>query len=210
MAEKTIGTQFKENNKERILRCIKEVIPSTSKTCIWLIKITISVSLAIMFLKYFNILPWFSSLISPIFNHLGLPGEAALPYVTGYFVNVYAAISVAASFDFNIRALTILCVMILCSHNMITETAVQKKTGSSAIRMAIIRTLSAFVTAFVLNKILPGAALNMLSGLGVEAPSFIELVKEWAISTGLVVLKMTTLIFTLAIMQKLLSEYGVI
>ncbi|MEF9932018.1 MAG: nucleoside recognition domain-containing protein, partial [Bacteroidales bacterium] len=49
-----------------------------------------------------------------------------------------------------------------------------------------------------------------LSGLGVEAPSFIELVKEWAISTGLVVLKMTTLIFTLAIMQKLLSEYGVI
>lgn len=196
--------------KERILGCIKAVIPSTSKTCIWLIKITVGVSLAIMFLKYFKILPWFSQFISPVFNYLGLPGEAALPYVTGYFVNVYAAISVAGSFDFNIRALTILSVMILCSHNMITETAVQKKTGSSAIRIVIIRTLSAFVLGFCLNKLLPGDVVNTLSGNGMENPEFMVLLKEWAVSTGKVVLKMTVLIFSLAILQKLLSEYGVI
>lgn len=210
MAENTIGIPVKENNKERIIRCIKEVVPSTSKTCIWLIKITVGVSLVIMFLKYFDILPWFSKFISPVFNHLGLPGEAALPYVTGFFVNVYAAISVAVAFDFNIRALTILSVMILCSHNMITETAVQKKTGSSAVRIVIIRTLSAFVTAFVLNKILPGDVTNALLGSSGENPGFVEMLKDWAISTGWVVLKMTTLIFSLAIMQKLLSEYGVI
>lgn len=210
MADKTIGIQNKESNKERIKRCIREVLPSTSKTCIWLIKITVGVSLAILFLKYLKILPWFSQFISPLFNHLGLPGEAALPYVTGYFVNVYAAISVAVAFDFNIRALTILSVMILCSHNMITETAVQKKTGSSAIRIVIIRTLSAFVLAFVLNKLLPAEAAAAMNGANLDNPTFAQMLKEWVISTGGVVLKMTVLIFSLAIMQKLLAEYGVI
>lgn len=210
MAEKYTGTTAKETHRERILRCIKGVIPSTSKTCIWLVKITVGVSLAIVFLKYLKILPWFSQFISPLFNHLGLPGEAALPYVTGYFVNVYAAISVAVSFDFDIRALTILSVMILCSHNMITETAVQKKTGSSAIRIVIIRTLSAFVLGFLLNRFLPGGGENTLAGAVAEELSFGQLLKDWAISTGGVVLKMTVLIFSLAILQKLLAEYGVI
>ena len=34
--------------------------------------------------------------------------------------------------------------------------------------------------------------------------------REWAVSTGWVVVKMTVLIFSLAILQKLLSEFGVI
>ncbi len=204
------GKRITESNKERILRCIKEIIPSTLKTCIWLVKITAGVSLVIFFLKYLKILPWFSQFISPVFNHLGLPGEAALPYVTGFFVNVYAAISVAVAFDFNVRALTILSVMILCSHNMVTETAVQKKTGSSAIRMLIIRTLSAFVIAFVLNKLLPGAMAGVLQGADAEELSFTDMFKDWAVSTGWVVVKMTVLIFSLAIFQKILSEYGII
>lgn len=209
MAE-IIGKQVRESNKERILRCVKEIIPSTSKTCIWLIKITVGVSLAILLLKYFKILPWFSQFISPLFNHLGLPGEAALPYVTGYFVNVYAAISVAVAFDFDVRALTILSVMILCSHNMVTETAVQKKTGTSAIRIIIIRTLSAFALAFILNKLLPGGGAGILKNSVAEDLPFADMLRDWAVSTGWVVVKMTVLIFSLAILQKLLAEYGVI
>lgn len=210
MTEKNTGPILQQTHKARIARCIKEVIPSTSKTCIWLIKITVGVSLAILFLKYFQILPWFSQFISPLFNHLGLPGEAALPYVTGYFVNVYAAISVAVSLHFDVRALTILSVMILCSHNMITETAVQKKTGTSAVRIVIIRTLSAFLLAFALNLILPGGGvLPQGGGEEIRLP-FMQMLKEWAISTGGVVVKMTVLIFSLAILQKLLAEYGII
>ena len=79
-----------ESHRDKIIRCVKSVLPSTTKTCIWLLKITVGVSFAIMFLKYFNILPWFSNLLAALFNALGLPGEAALPFVTGYFVNVYA------------------------------------------------------------------------------------------------------------------------
>lgn len=203
----TLGTTA---HKEKILGCIKAVIPSTTKTCIWLVKITVGVSFAIMFLKYFGILPWISQFLSPVFNVIGLPGEAALPFVTGYFVNVYAAISVAVSFDFDIRALTILGTMVLSAHNMITETAVQKKTGTSAVRIVIVRTISAFTLAFLLNRILPGSVVQTFGTADMQNAGFAVLLKEWLVSTVGVVCKMTLLIYTLAILQKILSEYGVI
>ena len=210
MADKTISPSSRESHKEKIIRCVKSVLPSTTKTCIWLLKITVGVSFAIMFLKYFNILPWFSNLLAPVFNALGLPGEAALPFVTGYFVNVYAAISVAVSFDFDVRALTILSTMVLCAHNMITETAVQKKTGTSAVRIIIIRTISAFGLAFFLNWFLPGEVMQNLGSGQTADLEFMVLFKDWLRSTLGVVTKMTVLIYTLAIVQKLLAEYGVI
>ncbi len=201
---------MKESNKDKIIRCVKSVLPSTTKTCLWLVKLTVGVSFAIMFLKYFNILPWVSNLLTPIFNGIGLPGEAAFPFVTGYFVNVYAAISVAVAFDFDVRALTILSTMVLCAHNMITETAVQKKTGTSATRIVIVRTISAFTLAFFLNKLLPGEVMAQLQGGYDNKPEFMVLFKEWLASTVTVVVKMTFLIYTLAILQKIMAEYGVI
>ena len=196
--------------KEKILWCIKSVLPSTTKTCIWLLKITVGVSFTIMFLKYFKVLPVISQMLAPLFNSIGLPGEAALPFVTGYFVNVYAAISVAVSFDFDVRVLTILSTMVLCAHNMITETAVQKKTGTSAVRIVIVRTISAFTLAFLLNRILPGGMKEIAGGGYAADVDFMTLFKEWLSSTAVVVVKMTTLIYTLAIVQKIMAEYGVI
>lgn len=203
-------SQLKESNKERTIRRVKSVLPSTTKTCIWLVKLTVGVSFAIMLLKYLNILPWISNLLTPLFNSIGLPGEAAFPFVTGYFVNVYAAISVAVAFDFDVRTLTILSTMVLSAHNMITETAVQKKTGTSAVRIVVIRTISAFTLAFFLNKLLPGGIMEQLHGEYSQKPEFMVLFKEWLVSTVSVVVKMTLLIYSLAIVQKLLAEYGVI
>jgi hypothetical protein len=196
--------------KEKILWCIKSVFPSTTKTCVWLLKITAGVSFAIMFLKYFKVLPVISEMLAPLFNFIGLPGEAALSFVTGYFVNVYAAISVMVSLDLDMRALTILGTMVLSCHNMITETAVQKKTGSSAVRIVITRTLSAFILAFFLNRFLPGKMVVATGTAGVEDMEFWVLFKDWLISTAGVIVKMTVLIYTLAIVQKILAEFGVI
>ena len=43
--------EMKQETKDRIVRCVKEVLPSTTKTCIWIIKITVAVSFAMMLLK---------------------------------------------------------------------------------------------------------------------------------------------------------------
>ena len=256
------------STKERLVKCVKEVLPSTTKTCIWLLKITIGVSVLILFMRYFKILPWLSATLGPLFNHFGLPGEAALAYVSGYFVDMYAMLAIAGSMDLTARAITILGVMSLCSHNMITETAVQGKTGANPVRVVITRTLAGFVLAFVLNLILPlsQSDIAMLGGAfekseaavasvaeapaGVapaagapateasitvapvaetapaagapatvasitEAPAavqplFKELAVEWCYSTLSILVKMTLLIYSLAILQRILSEFGVI
>ena len=251
------------STKERLVKCVKEVLPSTTKTCIWLLKITIGVSVLILFMRYFKILPWLSATLGPLFNHFGLPGEAALAYVSGYFVNMYAMLAIAGSMDLTARAITILGVMSLCSHNMITETAVQGKTGANPVRVVITRTLAGFVLAFVLNLILPlsQSDIAMLGGaVGeseaavaptavasvaeapaavtsvaetapatvapaagapatvasiIEAPAavqplFKELAVEWCYSTLSILVKMTLLIYSLAILQRILSEFGVI
>lgn len=248
------------STKERLVKCVKEVLPSTTKTCIWLLKITIGVSVLILFMRYFKILPWLSATLGPLFNHFGLPGEAALAYVSGYFVNMYAMLAIAGSMDLTARAITILGVMSLCSHNMITETAVQGKTGANPVRVVITRTLAGFVLAFVLNLILPlsqsdiamlGGAVGESEAAVAEAPTgvtsvaetapaaetpateasitvapaagapateapaavqplFKELVVEWCYSTVSILVKMTLLIYSLAILQRILSEFGVI
>ena len=247
------------STKERLVKCVKEVLPSTTKTCIWLLKITIGVSVLILFMRYFKILPWLSATLGPLFNHFGLPGEAALAYVSGYFVNMYAMLAIAGSMDLTARAITILGVMSLCSHNMITETAVQGKTGANPVRVVITRTLAGFVLAFVLNLILPlsqsdiamlGGAVGQHEAAVAEAPAteasiavapaavasaavasvaeapatvasiteapapvqplFKELVVEWCYSTVSILVKMTLLIYSLAILQRILSEFGVI
>lgn len=194
----------------RAISSVKEILPKTLKTCLWLVRITVLVTLGVLFLEYFDILPWISKLLNPLFNMLGLPGEASLAYVTGYFVNVYSAIAVMATLNLDIRTVTILSVMILASHNMITETAVQKKTGSSAIRIVIIRTLSAIALGFILNIIMPGGGKLAVIEAQATNLTLIEMLQVWFFKTIKLIALMTILIFTLSIMQRLLSEFGVI
>jgi hypothetical protein len=189
---------------------IKEALPGAWKTSKWMVKITVSISLIIVFLRYTGVLYWISHLLSPLFHTVGLPGEAALAFVTGYFVNVYSAIAVMTTLTLDIRAVTILSVMVLCSHNIITETAVQKKTGSSAIRMIVIRTFSAFVLGLILNQLIPGEIQGLTSSFYVVQESIKELLIDWCWATLILVAKMVSLIFLLSILQRLLSEFGVI
>ncbi len=196
--------------RERAIRAIREIFPKAVKTSIWLIKITVSISAAILLLRYFNILPWFSELISPVFNYIGLPGEASLAFVTGYFVNVYSAIAVMATLEMNTRAITILSVMVLCAHNIITESAIQKKTGSSAIRIVLTRTISAFALGFLLNLVMPGVVSKGAAAMVQEKMDLLPMLNEWLVSTGRLVLKMTLLIMSLSVLQAILSEFGII
>lgn len=199
-----------ETTGQRIVRCVKEVTPSSIKTCIWMIEITVGVSFAMMLLKYFNILPWISDLISPIFKYFGLPGSAALAYLSGYFVNCYSAIAVISSLEMDWRAVTIIATMVLCSHSMILETAVLRKTGASAVRMVVVRTLTALALGFILNLILPGSAEEIVDSAAQKWDiPFWTTLWQWFLSTLKLVFLMVVIIFALNILQRILSEFGI-
>ena len=197
--------------RQRCAAAVRKVLPSTLKTALWMIKITVGVSFAIMLLGYFGFIDWLSAVLSPLFVHFGLPGEAALAYVSGYFVNMYSAVTAAVALDLDARAVTILGVMVLCSHNMIVETAVQKKTGSPALLMVLVRTLSGIILAYVLNLLLPetvseAAVMDAVAG----RPEFRDAVLGWLMDVCVLVPKMLVIIFALNILQALLAEFGII
>ena len=195
----------------RILSCVRSATPSALKTIWWLTKIMVGVSFLIMLLQYFGIIAWISNLLTPVFSSFGLPGEAALAYVSGYFVNCYTAMAVMSTLSLDMRAATILAVMVLCSHNMIVETTVQAKTGSSAIRIVIIRTFSAFFLAFVLNQIMPGEFMARESNvITAENVTFVEMLRMWALRTAKTVGLMIVLVYALTLLQRILNEFGII
>ena len=198
---------------KRFKAAILAVLPSTAQTCWWMVRLTVLVSLAVFLLRHFQILPFISGALEPVFAWVGLPGEASLAYVSGYFVNVYSAIAVAVTLDMDPRAMTILGVMVLCSHNMFVETAIQRKTGSSWGRLVLVRTLSGIFLAWLLHQVLPLSSDPMI---GVVSPqvvqeqsSFGAALGEWLRSVAYLSIKMSVLIFVLNILQKLLAEYGV-
>ncbi len=194
-----------------MLSCVRSATPSALKTIWWLTKIMVGVSFGIMLLQYFGVIAWISEQLTPLFSSFGLPGEAALAYVSGYFVNCYTAMAVMSTLHLDMRAITILAVMVLCSHNMIVETTVQAKTGSSAVRIVIIRTLSAFILAFVLNKIMPGEFEKTVSEtVATENLTFITMLKEWALRTLRTVALMIVLVYALTLLQRILNEFGII
>ncbi len=195
----------------RLARCAKEAKPNAFKTIWWLTKIMVILSFLIMLFQYFGFIEWISYWLTPIFSHFGLPGEAAIAYVSGYFVNCYSAIAVMMTLDLGTRTATILSVMVLCSHNMIVETAVQHKTGSSVIRIVIIRTLSAFILGWILNIIMPGSFEKSLMVNNVqENLSFVVMLKDWAFRTTKNVILMALLVYLLSVLQKILTEFGII
>ena len=197
----------------RVLAAAKAAIPSAFRTAWWMVRLVIIVSFGVEVLRYFGVIAWLSDLLSPFFELLGLPGEASLAFISGYFVNVYTAIAVMSSLEMTTRAITILAVMVLCAHNMIIESAVQKKCGTSMLRTFAVRTLSALILGFVLNSIMPASGNTALTATADDIAAQLtiaDLLQKWAVATFWLVIKMIVLIFGLSIIQRLLAEFGVI
>ena len=85
--------------KERIIGCIRKVWPVALKTSCWFLKIMLPVSFVVMLLTYFQVLPAVSAVVAPLFTRIGLPGDAALVFVTGIFTNIYTVIALLSNMD---------------------------------------------------------------------------------------------------------------
>jgi hypothetical protein len=200
------------NFSVRIFNTVKDSLKPALKTLFWFLKWMIPISLIVTVLDYFGILAWFADLINPFFKIFGLSGQCSLVFVTGALLNIYSAIGIISTLTLNLREITILAVMCLIAHNLIIETTVQKKTGSSAIKMVLLRLICAFVMAYILNILLPVELKSTVkSGVIVEKTgSFIELIQNWGIKTFYFVIKVSCFVFGIIILQKLLEEFGIL
>ena len=201
---------------DRFKRVVKQAVPRAFKTIWWIFKITAIVSFIMFLLKYTGILAWIAAAVSPVFRIFGLPGDAALAYVSAYFINIYSGIAVISTLDMTVRQITILGTMNLAAHAMVAETAIQKKTGTPIKHMVFVRTLASITLGIVMNLILPGRPQFSEQTISLSEVPFLNIQGEfwpmflvWLKGLARLTVWMTTLIFLLNIMQRALYEYGI-
>jgi spore maturation protein SpmB len=195
----------------RIFSAVKSGLLSGLTTALFLVKIMVPVSLAVTLLKWSGILTWVAHLLGPIMGLVGLPGEAAIVLLSAVLLNVYSAIAVIGTLPLTMREITILAIMCLLAHNLIIETAVMKKSGSSAFKMVILRLGAAVVAAYLFNLVLPPGqtGVTVIAKAGSSSSEFWPMMAVWGVSTLRLILKILVLVFSIMIGQRLMEEFHI-
>ena len=182
----------------------------TIDTAWFLIKIMVPVSLAVELLGWSGLLQKIALVMAPLMKILGLPGEAALVYISGALLNNYSAIAVMSSMNLTIHDATILAFMSLVSHNLIVETAVMKSIGSSAVKMVTLRVGTAIIGGLLLNLLLPASfrEIKLFASSSIAQSAFWPLMASWAISTLKLVGRIILYILVLMFIQTLLEQFN--
>ena len=168
-------------------------------------------------MQYTGLINWISAWVSPVFHLFGLRGDAAMAFVSGYFINIYTSIGVISTLDLTVREITILATMSTAAHAIIVEGAVLHRTGTPTLYTIVLRTLVSLTLGILLNLILPGRPEAAIGGsltasevpvFAIQGP-FWPMFAEWGIGMLRLALMMCGLIYLLNIIQRLLYEFGV-
>ncbi|HOA20494.1 MAG TPA: nucleoside recognition domain-containing protein [Sedimentibacter sp.] len=122
-------------------------------TLIELSKILIPVYIGVELLSVSGLLNILAEIFKPLMSILGLPGEASLVIILGYFLGTYAGLGVIAAIELNTVQITTLAIMISISHSLISESAVVKKLGVSAAASVALRVSSSILMGFLYYRI---------------------------------------------------------
>jgi spore maturation protein SpmB len=203
----------------RIGSALRKAWKPSLQTTRFLLSVMIPVSLGVLILEKTGLLFEISRFVTPFMHLLGLHGESSLVVLSAMFMNNYSAIAVIETLHLPLREITILAVMCLIAHNLIVESTVMKKTGSSVTKMVLLRISTALIAAWILNYILPagfGASKIQTISETITAPQPLniqdipQILKVWALQTGNLILKIVILISLLMVAQKLMEEFGLL
>jgi hypothetical protein len=117
--------------------------------------IMIPIYLVVAFLKLTPLFGVISRFFEPFMTYFGLPGNSALAYVSGTFVNIYAALAIVAGIDVTGRQVTILAIMMGISHSQVMETAILAKMKARPIIVSTARVIVSLACGLALNLVLP-------------------------------------------------------
>lgn len=199
-----------EKTLSRWMRIAAEVWRKSWKTIHWLLKIMIPVTVAVNLLQYYGVIEVIAEWLNPLMRLAGLPGHSAVAFLTGAIVGTYGGLAALVAMDFTLREATIVATMVCLCHGLPMESAVIKKTGSSLLKMSVLRFVLAIVAAFFLNVILPEMGghyeVEQEAAAAVRGTDYFlrcleELVKLCLMVVGI--------IYSLMALQRIIDHYGV-
>ena len=200
----------------RIRRIVIEATPQAWRTISWIVRLTVFVSFVVFLMQYSGLIHWISACVSPIFSLFGLRGDAAMAFVSGYFINTYSALAVISTLELTGREITILSTMVCAAHAIIIEGAVLHRTGTPTWYTVAVRTVAALLLGIVLNRVLPGRPETVIAATSAaNVPIFAiqgdfgPMFTAWLAGIVRLAVMMCVLIYLLNIIQRVLYEFGI-
>lgn len=119
-----------------------------------LAKVVVPVYFIITFIKHTPFLKLISDFMAPFMKLVGLPGEASLPVVLGFFINIYAAIGAMLPLNMNVKEITVIAAILLMAHSLPLETAISRMTGIKTSFLVLTRIILAFMLGAFFNLVI--------------------------------------------------------
>lgn len=194
----------------KLLSCLRSATDPTWRSASWLLKLMIPITLAVTLMQHFGVLAWIAQYLNPLFSYLGLPGESAVIFISGAMAGTYAGIAAMMTIQLTLRQATIIGLMIALCHALPMECAVNRKTGSSFWKMAVIRITMAFACALYLNKVLPEMSSSYIY-MGAPVDSLLtDALATWALSQLKMGVMVFAIIYSLMVVQRMLEAYSML
>ncbi len=195
------------------------ILRNALKTALWIIRIIIPVSFVVTLLDFYGVIEWISTYTAPLFQLIGLQGNAAIVYFSSLFLPLYAPIAIIATLPLTLREITILALMCLITHNLPIECAVQRRSGTPFWQTLVIRITFSILGGILLNLILPESLIlspcfrgtSEAEGvLNSQLSTLNSQLINWLTSTLSLCIKIILIITALMYGQFLLKRYGII
>lgn len=176
---------------------------------VWICKIIIPVSFLVALLQWSGWLHQADFLLNPLLGLINLPGEAALPIISGMLINIYAVIAIITVLPFTLEQMTLIAVFSLIAHNLIAEGVIQLKSGIGIVKITLIRITAAVLAVLIVSQFLGDTTRSILvaTDVTVRAP-FVEVLKTWAVDTTWLLIKVFVIIMTIMITLEFSKSLG--
>jgi hypothetical protein len=107
-----------------------------------------------LLLQYLGVIDLLARAARPVMSLLGLPGDAAVPLVVGWVLNIYAAVGSMQALHMSPTQITVLAIAILIGHNLLVEGAVLHKAGMNGFAFGALRAIAGLLAAALANVLI--------------------------------------------------------
>lgn len=176
----------------------------------WMIKILLPISLFTAILQWSGALSHLEFLIQPVMSWLSLPSIAAFPLIIGMLTGVYGGIAAMVVLPLTQEQMTLIAIFLLACHNLIQETAVQANSGIHPVKATLFRVVAAILLVVIAARFLDGQTPSGLHAAQVlsEAPSFREMLIQWAVTSLLLAVKIFFIVMAILTMLEVFKTLG--
>ena len=126
------------------------------RACWILFRVTVPTYVVMDLLARLGVIAAIGAACAPLMRLFRLPGEAAIPILLGYLVNLYSATAAAGSLALSGGQIVTLGLMLGFAHTLVVETMVLRAARARAVTLLLYRLAMSILAALVVSRLLIG------------------------------------------------------